>query len=141
MKTPISNLQVLHSLLLFCFVLFLSGCAGIGIWQPLQEKPYTFFKGGDQFGRDQMTNRRIIANGKLFLKGKSANEVLSLLGQPQEIRTIEQNVSQDWYFVYYKGYLPYVDKITERTIEPRLAAGAFIVKIHRDRVSDVVKLN
>ena len=115
---------VLLSLLLF------TGCIGIGLPQPLQGKPYTMLRGGDQIGRDQLANRLLVAQKLFPLGGMNGNEVLSILGQPQEIRTTTRNVSEDWYFAYYKNY---------KTM-PKTDQGLFLVRFYQDKVIDVVKV-
>ena len=116
----------------------MSGCVGFNIPQPIQSKPYTLFSKGDQFGRDQLANRLMVANGKALVKGVSGNDLLSLLGQPQQIQVLERNISEDWYFVYYKKYIPYnpVNKMNFPDEE-----GEFVVRIYRDKVIDLVKLD
>lgn len=117
----------------FCSV----GCTGWNIPQPFQHKPWTYLK-GDQFGRDQIANRTLVANTKkLILNGKTSNEVLTILGQPQQIQVIESNVSQDWYFIYYKKYAAYVEKVP---YPGKYTEGEFVVRFNNDKVTDVVTL-
>ena len=75
---------------------------------------------------------------KLVLHGKNTNEVLTLLGQPQQIQVIERNVSQDWYFIYYKLYAAYMEKLP---YPGKYTEGYFVVRFNNDKVTDVVNLN
>lgn len=113
------------------------GCVGFDVPQPLQNKPYTYFKGGDQLGRDTLENRAIVAMRKFPLKGRSSNEVLTILGQPQQIQVVERNISEDWYFVYYKNHIAYVPKVPLQEDKP----GSFIVRLYHDKVIDVVNVD
>ncbi len=117
--------------------LLIAGCTGWNIPQPIQSKPWTYLK-GEQFGRDQIANRTLIAyTKKLTIKGRDTNEVITLLGQPQQIQVIERNVSQDWYFIYYKTYAAYVEKAP---YPGKDAQGEFVVRFTNDKVTDVVTL-
>lgn len=87
--------------------------------------------GGQQFGRDQLANRSFVASNIIALNGKESREVLTLLGQPQQIRVTERNVSEEWYFIYYKRY----------KTAPKTDEGSFLVQFYNDKVIDVVKVN
>ena len=124
-------------LLTMCLI-FSTGCVGFNVPQPFSRKPYTYFKGGDQLGRDQLANRALVATTKkLVLKDHSPNDVLSLLGQPQNVQVMERGISEDWHFTYYKRYLPYnpLNKVPPFGDEK----GEFIVRFYHDKVVDVVK--
>ena len=118
--------------------LLMTGCIGFNVPQPLQSKPYTLFSKGDQLGRDQLANRNLVAKSKVILKGRGSNDVLTLLGQPQQIQIRERGVSEDWYFVYYKWYVPYNPS---NKVDFPDQEGEFIVRIYRDKVLDVVKVS
>lgn len=122
--------------LLLTSSIILSGCIGWNIPQPFQGKPYTYFAGGDQIGRDTLENRILAANSLFPLKGLHPNEVLTYLGQPQQIHVIEREIAEDWYYVYYKKYAAYMP----RKIQNKIARekGTFIVRIYQDKVLDVV---
>ena len=113
------------------------GCIGWNVPQPIQSKPYTYFKGGDQLGRDTMTNRRLVAQFKVPLGGRGGNEVLSILGQPQDIRIRARDVSEDWYYVYYKNYIPYTP---QNPLDTDPGKGVFLVRFYHEKVIDVVKV-
>ncbi len=93
-------------------------------------KPYTYLKGGDQIGRDQLANRWLIANKSYPIKGKDKNEIITLLGQPQQVQVVEHRISEDWYFLYYKNY----------KTKPETDEGSFLVRFYNDKVIDVVNL-
>ena len=117
------------------------GCVGWNVWQPIQGKPYTYFSRGDQFGRDQVANRTLAAYAtKLILKGKDSRDVLTLLGQPQEIEIVERHVSEDWYFLYYKTYVAY-NPANKIPYPGKDSQGEFVVRIENDKVVDVVRLS
>ena len=97
--------------------------------QPFDQKPYTLFKGGDQFGRDQLANRFLVADKMLPLTGFSGNEVLTILGQPTTVQEIQKGQSQDWRFSYYKKY---------KTL-PKTEVGYFVIRFYHDKVIDMVK--
>lgn len=117
----------------------LAGCVGYDIPQPLSAKPYTYIKGGDQLGRDTLQNRALVAKLKFPLKGREGNEVLSILGQPQEVHVVERNVAEDWYFIYYKDYAAYFPKIPK--VLDADNKGSFLVRLYHDKVIDVVNLD
>lgn len=112
------------------FALF-SGCIGYNPPHLAQMRPFTLIDGGDQLGRDQLANRAMVADLKVPIKGKGPNEVLTFLGQPQEIQVRERKVSEDWYFVYYKRYKTW----------PNTKEGSFLVRFYKDEVVDVVKVS
>ena len=118
-------------LLLFTFSLITGGCTGFNVPQPTEMRPYTLFYGGDQLGRDQLANRYLVAQRIVPIKGKNANEILSLLGQPQDIKTEERDVSEDWYYIYYKQY----------KTRPHTDRGLFLVRFYQNEVIDVLKEN
>ncbi len=118
------------ALLLLSLVAF-AGCTGYGIPSLSQTKPYSYFSGGDQFGRDQLANRWLVAEKKIPIKGKDTNEITTLLGQPQQVQILEHKISEDWYFLYYKDY----------KTRPKTPEGSFIVRFYQDQVIDVVKLS
>jgi hypothetical protein len=104
----------------FALLLAFAGCTGLGVPQPLQSRPWTLLHGGDQLAD---------SDGKVWIKGKQSNEVLSILGQPQRIETIERNVAEDWYYVYYKAY----------KTRPVTEEGVFVVRFYNERAIDVAK--
>ena len=111
---------------------FLScGCTGYSLPPLTQIRPYSLISGGDQYGRDQIANRWLVAEKKFPVKGKDKNEMTSLLGQPQQVEVLEHNVSEDWYFIYYKNY----------KLAPSTPEGTFMVRFYHDAVIDVVKLD
>ena len=116
---------------LFFFAAALQGCIGFGMPQPFQHKPYTLLKGGDQFGRDQLANRLLVAEAMLPITGMNGNEVLSILGQPQTINVTERSISEDWYFVYYRLYKMW----------PKTPEGSFLVRFYHGKVIDVLKVH
>lgn len=130
-----------------------AGCTGIDVPQPFQSKPYTYISGGDQLGRDTIQNRSLVANHLFPVKGLEENEVLTILGQPQQIQITERNVAEDWYYIYYKDYVAYVPKALYKAKE-RAAAyssksvqkvmerkeGTFLVRFYHDKVIDVVNV-
>ncbi len=107
-----------------------TGCTGFGIPAVGQMKPFAYLR-GDQFGRDQLANRWLVGRKLIPLKGRDANEVTTLLGQPQEVQVTEHNVSEDWYFVYYKAYKSW----------PNSEQGSFLVRFYQKQVIDVVSLS
>ena len=111
--------------------LTLTSCIGYNLPHFIEMKPYTYFRGGDQLGRDQLANRMLVANAKVVIKGKNSNEVLSLLGQPQDIQVRERNVSEDWYFIYYKRYKTWL----------KTDQGLFYVRFQQGEAVDAVKVN
>ena len=130
-------MKLKNSGFLFCTLLF-SGCIGWNLPQPLSNKPYTYFKGGDQLGRDQLANRALVGEMRVKINGRDKNEVLSFFGQPQEIEITERNVSEDWHFLYYKKYIPYNPM---NKVHPPSDEGEFIVRIYRDKVIDVIHVS
>lgn len=131
-----------------------NGCVGIDFPQPFQHKPYTYVVGGDQLGRDTIQNRSLVATHAFPVKGLHQNEVLSILGQPQQIKVVEREIAEDWYFIYYKDYVvyvpktlykvrdktvPYTPKGVQKVIEKR--EGTFLVRFYHDKVIDVVNIN
>ena len=125
------------ALFLISIMFLTSGCVGFNFPNVFGWKPFSYLNKGTQFGRDQLANRHMIANSILSLKGKDPNEVLSLLGQPQEINVTEREVSQDWYFVYYKGYKAYLSRHNDPASFDR---GEFVIRFYHDRVIDTIKL-
>ncbi len=110
---------------------FLSaGCVGIGAPNLPEMKPYSLIRGGDQLGRDQLANRLMAANAKVLLKGRNSNEVLTFLGQPQQIEVTKRNIAENWYFVYYQKYKTW----------PNTKQGLFVVRFLDGKVEDVTKL-
>ncbi len=116
-----------------------SGCTGLDLPQPFQTKPYTYISGGDQLGRDTLENRVLVAGKKFPIKNRDTNEVLSILGQPQNIQIVEREVAEDWYYVYYKNYVAYVPKKIANLRDRQ--EGTFIVRFYHDRVIDVVAID
>jgi hypothetical protein len=123
--------MIRKSLLLIPSLLFLafSGCIGWNPDQLFDGKPYTYIRGGDQFGRDQLANRWLVGEGKLPIQGRDANEVITLLGQPQNIQVRQHRVSEDWFFTYYKAY----------KTRPKTDLGSFLVRMYHSEVVDVVR--
>ncbi len=119
----------------FCLLvcaLFLSGCIGIDIPpRVFAWKPFSLLRGSEQVGRDQIANRFLVAKKVLRLDGFYSNEVLTLIGQPQKIRTIETGISEDWLYNYFK-------------INPKdrmdASEGTFCVRVYKDKVLDVVPI-
>ena len=105
-----------------------SGCIGYNPGEWIDGKPYTYLHGGDQFGRDQLANRWLVGENKISIKGRGPNEVISFLGQPQEIQVRQHKISEDWFFIYYKAY----------KTRPKTDQGSFIVRFYHDQVIDVV---
>ena len=95
----------------------------------LKEKPYTLLKGSEQIGRDQLMNRFLVVKGILLLKDAESNQILSILGQPQDIETYKQEGAEDWLYVYYKSY----------TGKTKGEPGKFMVRFYQGKVIDVVK--
>lgn len=75
-------------------------------------------------------NRLIVATKAYPMRGKFSNEVLSLLGQPQQIQVIENGISEDWLYVYYKAQLK------ERVDAEQ---GNFLVRFYHNKVIDIVR--
>ena len=128
--------------IIFCigFILCSLGCTGWNIPQPFQNKPWTYLH-GEQFGRDQIANRTLVAyTKKLIIKGKDPNEILTLLGQPQQIQVIERNVSENWYFIYYKTHVAY-NPLNKVPYPGKEREGEFVVQFNNDKVINVVTLN
>ena len=119
------KIAFLHFLILF----MTAGCIGWNVPNPFQSKPYTYVRGGEQFGRDQLANRYLVGEKLIPIKGKDSRDVLSLLGQPQEVQIVERNVSEDWLYVYYKRYKTW----------PKTDEGTFIVRIYNEQVLDVIQ--
>lgn len=115
------------------------GCVGFDLPQPLQSKPYTYVKGGDQLGRDTLENRVLVASRLFPLQGRDSNEVLTILGQPQQIQVVERNISEDWYFIYYKNHVAYVPKQVRKIYDQK--PGSFLVRFYHDKVIDVVNVD
>ena len=115
-----------------------AGCAGVSFPQPFQGKPYTYFSKGDQFGRDHLMNRSMVGSKRIGVNGFTTNEVLTLLGQPQEIRVQVRDVAEDWYFVYYKNYKPYVPSL-KKNVE--FQEGQFVVRFVDKHAKDTVFLS
>ncbi len=107
-----------------------TGCIGLNFPDPTQMMPYTMIDGGAQLGRDQLANRSIVANHFPLIKGMHQNSVLTVLGQPQTIDIIERDVSEDWYFTYYKRY----------KTAPQTDEGTLLVRLYNQKVIDVVNL-
>lgn len=110
-------------------VLYLTGCIGWNIPQPFSHKPYTLLK-GEQLGRDQLANRLLVADLKAPIRGFDKNQILSLLGQPQNIQVLERDLSEDWHFVYYRRYKTF----------PSTPKGRFVIRFYRGKVRDVAKV-
>jgi hypothetical protein len=106
-----------------------TGCTGWNPGEIMSGKPYTYIRGGDQFGRDQLANRWLVGENKLDLKGRDANEVITYLGQPQEILVRQHKIAEDWFFIYYKAY----------KTRPETEQSSFIVRMYHDQVIDVVR--
>lgn len=122
--------RLLVRLLLGLFLMpILGGCTGITFPPHIfKGRPYTLLAHDGEIGRDQLMNRLLVAKDKVKITGLEPNQVLSVLGQPQEIQVVEREVSEDWVYVYYKKYTPkaYSDE------------GLFMVRMYHDRVIDVV---
>ena len=114
-------------------VLTLSGCVGFD-FPPrfFANKPFTLFRGSEQIGRDQITNRFLIAKKVVRIEGFYSNEVLSIIGQPQKIRTLESGISEDWIYRYFK-----VNPKDRMDAEQ----GSFCVRMYKDKVLDVVAID
>ena len=82
-----------------------------------------------EIGRDQLMNRLLVAKNALQITGLEPNQVLSILGQPQDIQVVDRNISEDWIYVYYKKYTP-----REYSNESQ-----FMVRLYRDHVIDVIR--
>ena len=115
--------------LYFLLLFVTAGCIGWNVPNPFQSKPYTYVRGGEQFGRDQLANRYLVGEKLIPIKGKDSRDILSLLGQPQEVQIVERNVSEDWLYVYYKRYKTW----------PKTDEGTFIVRIYNEQVLDVIQ--
>ncbi|MBN1689264.1 MAG: hypothetical protein JW893_09195 [Candidatus Omnitrophica bacterium] len=116
--------------LMLAVVCFQTGCVGYGLPHIFNEKPFTLLRGGDQFGRDILANRLIVANHMLPIKDMHKNEVLTILGEPQTIDITARNISEDWHYIYYKRYKTW----------PDTGKGVFLVRFYHDKVIDVVKV-
>jgi len=123
------NFLKMGFLLLVCAVS--TGCVGIGLPHIFQHKPYTLLTRGEKFGRDHLANRYLVASKLIAIEGWEANEVLNILGEPQEIDIQQRNISEDWYFVYYKKYKTW----------PKTNQGVMLVRFYHDEVIDVIKMN
>ena len=116
--------------LLFISILF-TGCVGYDFPpRVFNWKPFRLIRTSEQIGRDQITNRFIVATKAYPMHGKFSNEVLSFLGQPQQIQVIENGISEDWLYIYYKPSLQ------ERVDEKQ---GNFLVRFYHDKVIDIVR--
>ena len=111
---------------LFLLMCVFSGCTGWDLPSPAQMWPYTMVSGGAQAGRDQLANRSLVASNIVSVKNKNKNEILTLLGQPQKVKIISRNVSEDWYFIYYKRY----------KTAPSTEEGSFFIRFYNDKVID-----
>ena len=121
---------LLKKIFLFSALPALIGCTGIDIPPHIfKGPPYTLLRGSEQIGRDQIANRLLVADSHIKIQGLITNDVLTLLGQPQEIQIVEREVSEDWIYVYYKKYTP------KSHSEP----SEFMVRFYHDKVIDVVK--
>jgi len=106
----------------------LTGCVGYNfppnIWE---NKPFTLINTGDQLGRDQMANRFLVAQHLIPMSGRNSNEVLTILGQPQEIQIIERDISEDWYYIYHRP----------KSIKQPFSTGkdAFLVRFYHDHTA------
>ena len=110
-------------------LVILTGCVGYNFPPNIfAGKPYTLLRGSEQIGRDQLTNRLLIGKNAFSIRGKLSNDVLSLLGQPQEIHVVQTGVSEDWLYIYLKG-------ISKRASGEK---AAFLVRFYQDKVIDVV---
>jgi len=108
-----------------------TGCIGFHLPEFMKMPPLNLLRGGGQLGRDQLANRFLIAQYSRPIKGLESNQILSYLGQPQEIEVREKDVSEDWYFIYYKKY----------KTRPRTDKGIFIVHMYHNKVIDVTVPN
>ena len=105
-----------------------AGCIGFNPDEIFDKKPYTYVSGGAQIGRDQLANRWLVAQKKLPMKGKNQNEVLTYLGQPQNVQIVEHHISEDWLYIYYKRY----------KTAPETPKGSFLIRFYNDEVIDIV---
>ena len=127
-----SGANILLSILGFTLLLTGPGCSGIQFPPPVfQMKPWTMLTQGEQLGRDQLANRYLVASDIVPINGWHENSVLNILGQPQEIDVQQHEVSEDWYYIYYKAY----------KTQPQTDEGLFIVRFYHDEVIDVVNLS
>ncbi len=129
--------------LLLMTTVCLSGCIGYDAWTPLQEKPYTYLKGGDQLGRDTLQNRSLVAARLFPVKGMDSHDLLTILGQPQSIKIVEREVAEDWFFIYYKNHVAYTPRFIPPT-KQKLSdnkEGSFLVRIYNGKVLDVVNID
>ena len=109
----------------------LSGCVGYDFPPRIFNwKPFRLIRTSEQIGRDQLANRLIVATKAYPMRGKFTNEVLSFLGQPQQIQIIESGISEDWLYTYYKPQLK------ERVDADQ---GNFLVRFYHDKVIDIVR--
>lgn len=116
------------SILITAFLL--SGCVGYEFPPNIfARKPFTLLGGSEQVGRDQLANRLLVSKKLFPLEGKYSNEVLTYLGQPQQIDVIQTGISEDWLFVYYKGLQNRIDSKQD----------SFLVRFYQDKVIDVVR--
>ena len=107
------------------------GCAGFDFPPSIFEfKPFSLLEGA-QIGRDKVANRNLVAEHRIKIDGRSSNEVLTMLGQPQMIEIRDKRISQDWYFSYY----PRLAKA------PNTDQQTFVVRMYHNKVIDVVNLN
>ena len=107
-----------------------TGCTGVDFPPHIfKGPPYTWLKTSEQIGRDQIMNRLLVANKKLSVNGMVSNEVLTVLGEPQQVDVVERDVSEDWIYVYYKKYTPL------KHSEP----SQFMVRLYHDKVIDVIR--
>ncbi|MSR76708.1 MAG: hypothetical protein EXS63_00560 [Candidatus Omnitrophica bacterium] len=108
-----------------------TGCVGYDVPPRIFHwKPFRLLRSSEQVGRDQVTNRLFVAVKAYPLRGRFSNEVLSFLGQPQEIKILERGVSEDWLYIYYKPHLK--ERIDSEE-------GSFLVRFYNDKVIDVVR--
>jgi len=107
----------------------LTGCVGYGLPHLMKIPPLNLARGGDQLGRDVLANRLLVANKLAPIKNMHKNEVLNLLGEPQQIEITTSDVSEDWHYIYYKRYKTW----------PTTDKGLFLVRFYHEKVIDVVK--
>lgn len=119
-----------QTLLLALVTVSAAGCVGFDLPHFFQEKPWTLLQGGDQLGRDQLANRYLVSQKIFPMNGLDANQVLTILGEPSEIDVVEHDVSEDWYYIYYKRYKTW----------PETPKGTFLVRFYQNKVIDVVNL-
>jgi len=124
--------RILHLIPLLALTLGTGlGCIGLSPPHFLQMKPYTLFRGGDQLGRDQIANRYLVSMKLFPVKGLYQNEILTILGEPQERDIQKPGVSEDWYFVYYKRYKTW----------PHTPKGSFLIRFYQGKAIDVIKIH